>query len=131
MIIGGLILVFAITRTSIAFAPVVEQKPPQTVQEMIKEWATFYNSPYQELMVVAKCESGYKKDVYGDGGRAYSVFQFHRPTFERWAIEMGEELDYYSYNDNIKLASWAFAKGEKYKKHWTCYTKLVNKPTVL
>lgn len=92
--------------------------------EMVSYYSSFYGANRGQLEGVIRCESNWRANVYGDGGHAFGVLQFHKPTFDRWAKQMGEELDYYSYHDQIKLGAWAFAQGENYKDDWTCYTKL-------
>lgn len=103
---------------------VTKMKVPDTVEEWIEYYADEYQADAEELKKVAFCESGYRIAVKGDGGKAFSVFQFHRPTFERWAKELGKPLNYEDYLDHIELASWAFAQGDKYKDDWTCAVKL-------
>ena len=95
-----------------------------SVPELIEHYATLYNQDPILLKKVAECESKYEKDLFGDGGRAYSVFQFHKGTFEKWSKEFGEPLDYKSYLDHIKLAVWSFAQGEKYRNAWTTYVAI-------
>lgn len=97
---------------------------PTDVSGMITYYSNVYGNSSTELYNVAKCESNLRTNVYGDGGLAFGVMQFHKPTFYRWSKEMGVSLDYYSSNDQIKLASYVFSKGTAYKKHWTCFTKL-------
>lgn len=92
-----------------------------SVVEMIEYYATVYNQDPALLKKVAECESQYETNLLGDGGRAYSVYQFHKGTFERWSKEFGEPLDYKSYHDNIKLAVWSFSQGERYRNAWTTY----------
>lgn len=70
------------------------------------------------MLAVSKCESGYNPKAVGDGGRARNIFQFHKPTWDSFTKKMGEELDYNSYHDQSKVASWAFSNG--YASHWTC-----------
>lgn len=109
---------------TLSLGPIVladREPPPQDVPGMIAYYSATYDINSAELSKVAKCESGYKKDVYGDGGYAFGVMQFHKQTFDMWSKEMGVDLDYYSSNDAIKLAAWAFAHGPSYKKHWTCW----------
>lgn len=60
---------------------------------------------------------------YNDGGKAYGVMQFHKQTFDTYSKKLGEELDYYSAQDQIKLAAYMFSINQQ--KHWTCYTKIV------
>ena len=95
-----------------------------TVPELIEHYAILNDQDPKLLLKVADCESKYEKDLVGDSGHAFSVFQFHRPTFERWSKEYGEELNYESYHDHIELAAWAFAQGENYRKAWTTYVAI-------
>lgn len=105
---------------------VTKAKIPDTVEEWIEFYAEEYQADAEELKKVAFCESGYRIAVKGDGGKAFSVFQFHRPTFERWAKELGKPLNYEDFTDHIELAAWAFSQGEKYKDDWVCWLKLYN-----
>lgn len=105
--------------TAIAQAPLEVQKE-LTPKEQLEVFAQEYGASFTELDRVAKCESGYRM-VYGDGGLAYGVFQYHRPTFEAFSKVKGEKLDYYSSYDQMKLTAFIFSKGEKYKYHWSCY----------
>ena len=107
------------------------EAPTKTLAEYsVLELIDYYSSIYRQdpvlLKKVAWCESQYEKDLPGDGGRAYSVFQIHKPTFEQWSKEMGELLDYGNYQDHIKVATWAFAQGEEYRKKWTTYVAIKN-----
>jgi len=74
---------------------------------------------------IAECESSLRPNVFGDNGRAYGVYQFHKPTFYEFSAKFGEELDYYNSEHNIKLAIWALANDREY--HWTCYHKVAYK----
>jgi len=93
-----------------------------------KEYVTKYSKQFlvdeQTLQKVMHCESGGRIHVYGDNGRAYSVMQFHKPTFESYSKKLGEELDYYSYQDQIKLSAFMFSIGEG--DNWTAYRALKN-----
>lgn len=92
-----------------------------TVPELIDYFAVQYNQDPNLLKKIASCESGFTKDKVGDKGLAFSVFQFHKPTFDRWSKEMGQELDYGNYIDHVRLAAWAFSRGETYRDDWTTY----------
>lgn len=88
-------------------------------------YAAKYGVDVDVLSRVIMCESGFRHDgVFGDSGKAYGIAQFHKPTFEMWNKERGVDLDYYNLEDQLDLMAWAFSKGELYKKHWTCYSKL-------
>jgi len=69
------------------------------------------------LLSVAQCESGFKVDAVGDSGKAYGLFQFHKPTFDGFC-----RGDYYSAKDQIVCAGEMFANHQE--SHWTCYKKL-------
>lgn len=121
ILIAGLAIIIGFllgAQSSRAEAPnvILSDKP---IQEVITHFAKEYNQDPQVLLTVAKCESNFRGDVYGDGGRAYGVFQFHKPTFEGYEKQYGEDLDYYSAYDQAKLASWMFSKNGE--NHWTCF----------
>lgn len=109
----------------------VKEEPVIVVEENViltpTEYADKYTLQYGVDPVifkkVMKCESSNNPKAVGDGGRAKNVLQFHRPTFDGYAKKLGEELDYNSYHDQIKLGAYMFSIGEQ--KHWTCY-KIVN-----
>ncbi|MBI5138317.1 MAG: transglycosylase SLT domain-containing protein [Candidatus Vogelbacteria bacterium] len=81
-----------------------------------------YGAEEKLALDIAFCESSFRANVYGDGGRAFGTFQFHRPTFERFSRLLGEKLDYYNNEDNIRLGVWALANNKE--DHWSCYEKV-------
>ncbi len=86
-------------------------------------YAKRYGVDAKLAMKVAKCESEYRTNVYGDSGKAYGVYQFHKPTFELFAKAYGDEsMDYKNPEHSIKLALLAISHGEG--DHWTCYRKV-------
>jgi len=97
-----------------------------SVVEIINYYSILYLQDPALMQKVAWCESKYGKELFGDSGHAFSVYQFHKPTFKQWSKELGEELDYNSYHDHIKLAVWAFSKGERYRRAWTSYVAIQN-----
>lgn len=113
-----------ITSSSVmAKAPIQDKPKVLSVKETIEKYAEIHDVSLHELLTVAKCESGYNPKAVGDGGRAVNIFQYHRPTFDRFSKLMGEELDYYSYYDQAKLTAWIWKYYPQYKNHWTCFTK--------
>ena len=109
--------------------PVVQAEAPtpapiivkdMTVEETISYYAELYGASEKELRKVAYCESSFNPQAIGDHGHAKNVMQFHEPTFDYFSQEMGVELTYNSYNDQIRLASWMFGTHPETKKHWTC-----------
>lgn len=73
------------------------------------------------MLEIAKRESTFNPKAVGDGGKALSCFQFHKPTFESMEKKYGENLNYDSCFDQSKLASWAVKQG--YGKAWTTYSE--------
>lgn len=92
------------------------------------QYADKYAQQYQIDASVFKkvmwCESSNRPDAIGDNGKAVGVMQFHKETFDEQSKLLGEELDYNSTKDQIKLASWMFSKNKQ--SHWTCYNKVTN-----
>lgn len=104
---------------AVAEAPIIPI--PTTIPEKIVYYANLNGIKSDTLLRVAKCESGYRNDgIYGDSGKAYGVYQYHYPTFQKFSKLMGEELNYKSANDQIKLTAYIFAHYPKLASHWTC-----------
>jgi len=99
---------------------IIYPDPPKTLEQEIAEAARAQNVEPEILIAVAKCESNLKHEgIYGDGGRAYGLMQFHEPTFEMFKAQAKmPELEYKNRSDQITLAAWAFAHG--LSSHWTC-----------
>ena len=77
-----------------------------------------------EMYKLIDCESKWDDDVYGDEGQAYSLAQFHKPTFE-WLCKLSnEQLDYYDPYDQIELLKWALENDFGFL--WTCYQRYNN-----
>lgn len=103
--------------------PLIWENP--TPQEAVHKFATQYQVNEQLLLKVMHCESSGNQNAIGDGGKARNIFQFHEPTFNYFEKQLGEDLDYNSLHDQAKLAAYMFSKGESYRKHWTCYKKVL------
>lgn len=98
-----------------------------TVEETIHKYSQIYNIDENMFLSVAKCESKLNPNAinYNDGGigkHSVGVLQYQESTFYYWASVLGEQLDYYSYNDQIKLGAYMFSKGQG--NQWTCYRKI-------
>ena len=89
-----------------------------SVPEMIDILAPKYGAKPKDIKKVAFCESSYNKEAIGDHGAAFSIMQFHKPTFEEYSKKFGEKLNYKSPYDQIKLASYMFSIGKQ--SHWSC-----------
>lgn len=69
-------------------------------------------------------ESSWDPKAIGDSGKAYSLAQFHKPTFESFKKESQMyELSYENPKDQITLLVWAF--NNRKQNHWTTYKKLI------
>jgi hypothetical protein len=100
--------------------PVVKQL---SIPELIQVYSIQYNVSPTDMTKVIKCESNFNpnafhKDDGGVGKHSVGLLQFQKTTFDLWSARLGEELDYYSYNDQIKLGAYMFSKGQI--GQWTC-----------
>lgn len=92
-----------------------------TVEEILKEIPPKYGVKPETVKKIAFCESSYRYNAVGDGGHAYGVMQFHKPTFDGFSKKYGKEYDYKSTLDQVELASEMISKGNA--RHWTCAKK--------
>ena len=96
-----------------------------TFLDELKLWIKSFAEQFKvdgELMIkLAQCESGLDPEAFNPKdpqGGAYGLFQYLRPTFEKFKKEANmPELEYKSWQDQIKLTAWAFAN-KKYPPHW-------------
>ncbi len=102
-----------------------KQESRACISALITAYAKEYGVSKKLALDIAQCESNTRGNVFGDHGKAYGTYQFHKPTFKEFSKKMGDEtLDYYNNEDNIKLAMWALANNKEY--HWSCYDKVTN-----
>ena len=80
-----------------------------------------YIEVLKKMHKVIECESNYKHEVYGDGGKAYGIAQFHKPTFHWLSKKAGLKLKYRNRGHQILLLKWAIENGKG--KYWTCYRR--------
>lgn len=81
--------------------------------------AELYEIPKKSYLDTIDCESNWKITALGDGGKAYGLAQFHRPTFEMFKQSRGLDVEYDSAKGQLELMAWAFANDLQH--HWTCY----------
>ena len=95
------------------------------VKEVIKCIAPAYKQNPVLIDKVVFKESSYNPNAIHDNNKGRGVAGFHKTTFEGWNKqyfkETGEVLSYDSSLDQVKLLSWAFSKGEKYRNAWSSY----------
>lgn len=101
----------------------------ETVDEIIKEVAPLFKQDPKLISKITFCESSHRVQSH-DGGRAFNITGIHDTTFNYWLKqyekEMNETLDLHSTYDQIKITSWAFSKGDKYRNQWTSYVAYIN-----
>ncbi len=80
-----------------------------------------YIEVLKKMHKVIECESNYKHEGYGDGGKAYGIAQFHKPTFLWLSKNAGLKLKYRNRGHQILLLKWAIENGKG--NYWTCYRR--------
>lgn len=106
-----------------ATAPEKPKDPePMTVAQAIEKASIDNGVSVQTMSNLAFCESSHRYNVYGDGTKAYGIYQFHKPTFDGFSKKYGLDLDYKSSYDQAVLASKMVKDG--YSSHWTCWKKI-------
>lgn len=91
--------------------------------EQIEYFSTMYGGNPAIAKKVMECESNGNHKTSGDGGRSNGIFQFQKSTFLRMEKEFGEDLDYTSQFDQIKLGSWALTQ-PNLAREWTTYVAI-------
>ena len=121
MIIGGLILVYAITKTSIAEAPMppVPIKQP-TVEDLVSKYALQYNVSASRMLATMKCESGLNNLAIGDHGNSYGIAQIFLKAHPEVTIAEAQDPAFAS-----EFMAKEFSKGNA--RIWTCWRKLYSK----
>lgn len=103
----------------------ISQRP---ITEQIDYFADKYGVDSSLMEKVVECESQGDPENKGDwkNGKplAFGILQYHKESFERHAKIFGEELDYYSYYDQIKVGTWAISEG--HGNEWTTYRAIKN-----
>jgi hypothetical protein len=129
-----LILAIAVFLLKIALNQNLSQSNPS-------EWCESLENPFQGHLCkevagdtlkfrffreIIKNESSWNPKAVGDSGRAKSLAQFHKPTFEEFMKESGmTNLEYENGFDQITLMVWAFDNDKE--NHWTTYRSLIKK----
>lgn len=109
------------TKDSADWANINPQELPP--EQQVVYFSDLYGGDYKIALKVMECESGGNHKTIGDGGRSNGIFQFQKSTFLRMEKEFGEDLNYTSQFDQIKLASWALTQPEK-AREWTTYVAI-------
>lgn len=96
----------------------------QSVTNQIDYFATLYGADSRIVKRVVDCESNGLHSAKGDGGRSVGIAQFQKATFLDLEYKMGEDLNYSSSFDQLKLLTWSIANG--HGNRWTAYRALKN-----
>lgn len=96
-----------------------------TPREQVIYFSNLYGGNPAVALKVMECESGGTHSAKGDGGLSNGIFQFQKPTFIRMEGDFGEDLNYTSQYDQIKLGSWALSQPEL-AREWTSYRAIMN-----
>lgn len=96
-----------------------------SVDQQIDYFSSLYGGDSRVIKRVMQCESNGDHSTVGDGGLSNGIFQFQKPTFNRMEKVFGEDLDYESQYDQVKLGVWALSN-PKYAKEWTTYVAIQN-----
>jgi soluble lytic murein transglycosylase-like protein len=100
-----------------------------SVKGVIKYWANEYQVDEHTMLALAKCESSFnpqaKSDFNGREYEAHGIYQYHKPTFDRYAKKfLNKEMDYNSSDDQAHLTAEVWKNHPQEKKAWACNAKI-------
>lgn len=95
-----------------------------TLEGQVSHYSKLYGADEDIVKGVIQNESKWNVNAVGDGGRSRGIAQFQEESFNRLSGLMGEDLDYHSPHDQIKLLSWSIANG--HGREWTAYICIMN-----
>jgi hypothetical protein len=98
-----------------AYGPGGASYSEQQIVEIITEAADNYGQSSEDMLRVARCESGLDPYAVGGGGAYHGLFQFVPVTFS--GTPYGE-YDIYDAWANANAAGWMWAEGRK--SDWVC-----------
>jgi len=98
--------------------------PELPLEKQVELFTLVYGGDVELNKKVIKCESNGKQTAVGDSGLSRGIAQFQKPTFDRLSKKFGEELNYNSSYDQLKLMVWSIANG--YGSNWTAYRAIKN-----
>jgi hypothetical protein len=87
----------------------------QQIIEIIYEAADNYGQPREDMLRVARCESGLDPTLVGGGGAWHGLFQFVPSTFAKTPYA---QYDIYDPWANANAAAWMWAEGQR--SAWVC-----------
>ncbi len=87
----------------------------EQIIDIIYEAADRYNQPREDMLRVARCESGLDPNAINVGGDTHGLFQFLPSTF---ASTPYAEYDIYDPWANANAAGWMWSEGRR--NEWVC-----------
>jgi soluble lytic murein transglycosylase-like protein len=87
----------------------------QQIVDIINEAANNYGQSSDDMLRVARCESGLNPNAVGGGGAYHGLFQFVPSTF---ASTPYGQYDIYDPWANANAAAWSWSEGGK--GSWVC-----------
>ena len=123
--IGFGLLIGLLSKTT-SYSPIAlnELSEVQRQKAYLRDLVDWDWKKYRQLYDVVHYESSWRDWVYGDNGLAYSLAQFHEPTFEAFKVKADKAFFEYS-NPYHQLELLVYAYNNKKMYHWTTW-KLVN-----
>lgn len=114
------------------FITPIEAQAPVKTKELkdysVLELIEYFGGDNKTLISkILWCESQHQNfEVWGDDHKAYGIAQYHEDTFNRYAILMGENLQWKNQIDQIELISWQAQYLPKSLWEWTTYRAIKN-----
>lgn len=112
---------------SVEFLGVLDDSEDVVLGQKVITTSLAYGLDPMLALDVLKCESGlHHAGIYGDGGKAYGIAQFHKGTFNWFKDLAGRpDLSYTSGTDQVELFVWSLMSGKG--RSWTCWRKVIYK----
>lgn len=88
-----------------------------SVQELVSHFASQYQVSSNQMLATIKCESGFRENAIGDGGKSYGLSQIHLPSHPNVTKEQATDKVF-----AIEFMAKAFSKGKQ--RQWTCWRML-------
>ena len=96
-----------------AYETMSNQSGKEQIKQAISEIAIKYGIDKGGYYRLIMCESSLNTEAVGDSSKAFSLLQFHKPTFYHFC-----EGDYYSAKDQLNCGARMISEG--LGSHWTC-----------
>ena len=88
-----------------------------TIPDLITQFAQEYDVSEELITKIVRCESSFRSDAIGDGGKSYGLVQIHQPS---WPDITKEQ----AFDPEFAIEFLAKKLSEDKGELWTCYRKL-------